>query len=133
MLGPVPLASRLLDYGDLLEIPLHCGLLHTGARLGGSGCVDFLQPIRRDGYRCLPGAGIRENSCPVRAIELVEVLSVESEPCIGSGFWLAHCPEETRALVRRKLTHRPTRDCAARLEKVALREGRAELYKTQFG
>ena len=80
-----------------------------GRKAGGSGCVDFLELVRHGGYRCLPGDGLREKACPVRAKELVEVLRVESEDCIGYGLWLAHCPEEMRALARRDMAHEAPR------------------------
>ena len=36
MLGPVPVTSRLLDYGDFVwRCRCRCGLLDTVARLGG--------------------------------------------------------------------------------------------------
>jgi NAD-dependent dihydropyrimidine dehydrogenase PreA subunit len=133
--GLVHMTSNTLDRVEFVCscCPCCCGLLGTVTRLGGAAASiasNFAAVADADACQA---CGLCESTCPVEAVVLAEVASVEAERCIGCGLCVTQCPEGALALVRRETTHEPPKDYAAWLAKVASEKGREKAFISQLG
>lgn len=128
--GLVHCASNTRDKIDYICncCPCCCGILGVVTRLKGAVSrpeSNFYSVIQVE--NCT-GCGVCVERCPMKAIRLDDVASVDQALCIGCGLCVSGCDFEAAVLVRKAHSVEPPADIRQMLSQMAAEKGRTEQF-----
>lgn len=108
--------------------PCCCGILGAVTRLQGAVSrpeSNFFAAIREE--ECT-ACGVCAERCPVKAITVDEVATVDQQRCIGCGLCASGCAFEAAYLVRKEHSVEPPAGIRELMGQIAAEKGRAECF-----